>query len=515
MTELGFWNVAQKHPDKLALVTPNEETYTFGDLYASSNQLVHGMRAMGLEQGDTIATVLDNEAAVLEVFLAAAQAGIYVVPINHHLVAPEIAYIVEDSEAKIFICNQAFGDTCHAALESISFSKQSRFTTGAHDGFASLDKLREGQSTQLPENRSAGTVMNYTSGTTGRPKGVRRPIPPIGPDMLGEQLGMFLMLFGMQPHEGVHLCGSPLYHTAVLNFSTYSLHMGHTVVIMGKWKPEDQLRLSEKYRVTHSHMVPTQLHRLLALPDEIKEKYELSSYTHMIHSAAPCPVETKQKMLAWWGPCLYEYYAASEGGGTLITPQQWLNKPGSVGLPWPISQIRIISDEDDLCSPNEIGTVYIRMGEMTFKYHGDEDKTNKAWSDGFFTVGDAGYLDEDGYLFLCDRKADMIISGGLNIYPAEIESVLFQFPNIVDVAVFGVPNEEWGEEIKAILEMGESGTHDDKLAAEIIAFCRQNLAKYKCPKSIEFINVMPRDPNGKLMKRKLRDPYWEGRERQI
>jgi long-chain acyl-CoA synthetase len=515
MAELGFWNIAQKHPDRLALVTPDENKFTFGELLSSCNQLVHGMRAMGLKRGDTIATVLDNEGPVLEIFFAAAQAGIYVVPINHHLVAPEIAYIAEDSQAKIFICNENFADTCHEALETFGFPKEGRFTTGTDERFKPLSTLKQGQPDTLPEDRAPGTVMNYTSGTTGRPKGVRRPIPSIDPDTMGEQLGMFLMLFGMQPLDGVHLCGSPLYHTAVLNFSTYSLHMGHTVVIMGKWQPEDHLRLSEIYKVTHSHMVPTQFHRLLGLPEPIKTKYDLSSYRHMIHSAAPCPVETKKKMLDWWGPCVYEYYAASEGGGTLVTPEQWLKKPGSVGMPWPISQIRVLDDNGEPCKPGDIGTVFIRMGDMTFEYHGDKDKTKKAWSDGFFTVGDAGYLDEDGFLFLCDRKADMIISGGVNIYPAEIEAVLFQFPQVADVAVFGIPHEEWGEQVKAVIEMGEAKESAQGLADDILAFCRKNLAKYKCPKSVEFIENMPRDPNGKLMKRKLRDPYWEGRERMI
>ena len=516
MAELGFWNVARDNPDHIAIVTPDEREIRAGDLLASCNQLVHGLRELGLQPGDVIATVFNNEEAVLEVYMAAAQAGWYVVPINHHLVAPEIAYILEDSEAKAFVCSTPFAESCTKALESVDFPTNARFATSDAPGYQTLASLKEGQSTELPKDRAPGTALNYTSGTTGKPKGVRRPMPPMDPDTLGEQYGMFLMLFGIQPKsDGVHLCGCPLYHTAVLNFSTYSLHMGHTVVIMGKWDPEDHLRLSEKYKVTHSHMVPTQFHRLLALPDETRTRYDLSSYSQMIHGAAPCPNETKRKMLDWWGPCVWEYYAASEGGGTVIPPSEWLDKPGSVGRPWPISEIRILDDDCQPCQPNDVGTVYIKMGDIEFEYHGDQGKTEKAWNEGFFTVGDAGYLDEDGYLFLCDRKSDMIISGGVNIYPAEIESVLFQFPRISDVAVFGVPHDDWGEEVKAVIELGEGATASDTLSDQIIAFCQENLAKYKCPKSVDFIEVMPRDPNGKLMKRKLRDPFWAGQERQI
>ena len=231
----------------------------------------------------------------------------------------------------------------------------------------------------------------------------------------------------------------------------------------------------------------------------------------MIHSAAPCPVDTKHAMLDWWGPCIYEYYAASEGGGTLVRPDEWLKKPGTVGKPWPISEIRILDDEQQPLASGEVGTVWIRMGDHTFKYHGDKKKTDKAWHEGFFTVGDAGYLDEDGYLFLCDRKADMIISGGVNIYPAEIEAVLIHHEKIADVAVFGIPDDDWGEQVKAVVQLLEPGEANDTLTAEVLAFAQEKLAKFKCPKTIDYIEEMPRDPNGKLYKRKLRAPYWEGK----
>jgi long-chain acyl-CoA synthetase len=298
----------------------------------------------------------------------------------------------------------------------------------------------------------------------------------------------------------------------VLNFATNHLHFGHTLVLMDKWTPEGTLDRIARYKVTTSHMVPTQFNRLLALPEEVKKKADVSSLRHMIHSAAPCPVEVKKRMLAWWGDVIYEYYAASEGGGTTATPQDWRNKPGTVGKAWPISVIKIARDDGSEAAPNEVGTVWIKMGNHKFEYHKDKAKTSSSWKDDFFTVGDAGYLDEDGFLFLCDRKSDMIISGGVNIYPAEIEAVLVTHPEVRDAAVFGIPHADWGEEVKAVLEVAE-GT--PALAEDILAFCKERLATFKIPKSIDFTDALPRDPNGKLYKRKLRDPYWQGQGRQI
>jgi long-chain acyl-CoA synthetase len=284
---------------------------------------------------------------------------------------------------------------------------------------------------------------------------------------------------------------------------------------MDKWSAEGMLELIERYKVTHSHMVPTQFHRLLALPEDIKPKYDLSSLRHMIHAAAPCPVDTKHAMIEWWGPVIDEYYAASEGGGTIVNTEEWLKKPGTVGKPWPISEIAIFDDDNNRLEAGQIGTVYMAMQAGDFEYHKDREKTQKNRIGKFFTVGDVGYLDDDGYLFLCDRKTDMIISGGANIYPAEIENVLLGHPKVVDAAVFGIPHDDWGEEVKAVVQTVDGVTGDPELAAEILSWCEGRLAHFKTPKSIDFTDEMPRDPNGKLYKRKLRDPYWEGRERAI
>jgi long-chain acyl-CoA synthetase len=263
-------------------------------------------------------------------------------------------------------------------------------------------------------------------------------------------------------------------------------------------------------------MVPTHFHRLLALPDDVRQAADVSSLTHVIHAAAPCPVDVKRRMLDWWGPVIYEYYAATEGGGTLVTPPQWLERPGTVGQAWPGYEVKVEDDEGHPCPPGVPGTVWLSFGPTTeFEYHRDEEKTRAGRRGAFFTVGDVGYLDEDGYLFLCDRKADMIISGGVNIYPAEIESALFGHPKVRDVAVFGVPDAEWGEQVKAVVEPVPGAARGPELERELIEFCRERLAGYKCPRSVDFIEAMPREPTGKLLKRKLRDPYWAEERRAI
>jgi long-chain acyl-CoA synthetase len=516
MAALGFWSIAAEDPDHLAVVDPAEREISAGELLASCNQVVHGLRALGLQPGDVVAMVLPNSVEVFELYLAVQQAGFYLVPINFHLVGPEIAYIVDDCEAKAFVVHERFADTCTAAADEIDFPKEGRFAVGDIPGFRSYDELKNGQPTTLPPDRTTGNVMNYTSGTTGRPKGVRRPLSGVAPEDGAVGFSGMLFLFGLQPHDdNVHICGSPLYHTAVLVFAGGAMHAGHTVVVMDKWTPEDMLRLIEKYRVTNSHMVPTQFHRLLALPDDVKAKYDVSSLRHMVHAAAPCPPDIKRRMIEWWGNTIDEYYAASEGGGTIVFAEEWMQKPGTVGKPWPISEIAILDDEGNELPAGEIGTVYMHMQTGNFEYYKDKDKTDQSRKGKFFTVGDVGYLDEDGWLFLRDRKTDMIISGGANIYPAEIEGELLSHPKVGDAAVFGIPHEDWGEEVKAVIEPAPGAEPGPELADEILAFCADRLAKFKTPKSIDFIAEMPRDPNGKLYKRKLRDPYWEGRERAI
>ena len=515
--ELGFWRMATADPERVALITPDGLEHTAGELLAAANQISHGLRALGLERGDTVAVVLPNSFEMLAVYLGATQIGLYLTPINHHLVGPEIAYIVNDSEAKVLVGHERFAAELEkATTELATLPADHRFAVGTVEGFRPYAELPAGQPTTAPADRIAGAPMHYTSGTTGRPKGVKRQLVDIDPDVLGELYSGFQGMFGVQPLDGhVHITGSPLYHTAVLMWTANALHMGHTVVVMDKWSPEGMLELIDRHRVTTSHMVPTQFHRMLALPDDVRLSYDVSSLRCMVHAAAPCPPDVKRRMIEWWGDAIMEYYAATEGGGTIVTASEWMTKPGTVGKAWPGSEIRILDESGQDVATGAEGTVYMSLALADFEYKGDATKTAENRTAGFFTVGDWGLLDEDGYLFLKDRKSDMIISGGVNIYPAEIEGELLTFPKIGDVAVFGIPNEDWGEEIKAVVQPAEGVEPDDELREEIIRFCIERLASYKRPKSIDFVAELPRDPSGKLYKRKLRDPYWEGRDARI
>jgi long-chain acyl-CoA synthetase len=516
MADHGFWNYAQRNPGALGLVDPDGRAWTRGELFAECNRLVHGLRAQGLTKGDCVAAVLPNGAQAIALYLAAAQAGWYLSPINWHLTAPEIAYIVGDSESKVVVGDARFADSLAGAVRELGFPADKCFAVGSVPGFRPWADLVRGQPETLPPERAAGQVMNYTSGTTGRPKGVRRALVPLDPDTAASLFTALFAMFGMKPEDGnVHLVGSPLYHTAVITFASTALHYGHALVVMDRWTPEDCLAAIEKHRVTNSHMVPTQFHRMLALPEATRRRYDVSSLRCMVHAAAPCPVDVKRRMLEWWGPVVHEYYAATEGGGTLVTPEEWLRFPGTVGRPWPTAQIEILDDDGKPCPVGTPGTVWMKFAAARFEYYKDEEKTKQSRRGDFFTVGDVGYFNEQGYLFLCDRKSDMIISGGVNIYPAEIESVLLTHPKVGDAAVFGIPHADWGEEIKAVVEPAPGIAPGPALADEILTFCHGKLAKFKLPRTIDFVAELPRDPNGKLYKRKLRDPYWAGRERAI
>jgi long-chain acyl-CoA synthetase len=500
---VGLWNIASEQPDLTALVDPDGRGISYRELAAAANSYGRGFQSLGLAPGDSIVLMLPNSAELVAVYFAAYQTGLYVVMANWHLTGAEVAYLVRDSGAKAFVAHERFAAAATEAAADLP--PGAKFAVGSIDGFQPLDRLGEGEEGR-PDVRTTGSPMLYTSGTTGRPKGVRRPLTGADPDDVPASAAWFFGIFGIRPFDGhVHLCGSPLYHTAVLNFVVISIQLGHTAVLMDHWDPEEVLRLIERHRVTHSHMVPTQFHRLLALPDDVKHKYDLSSLRAMIHGAAPCPIEVKRRMLDWWGPVVIEYYAATEGGGTAISAQEWLRKPGSVGLPWPTSEIKVLGEDGGELPAGERGLVYMRMGDATFEYHGDEAKTKAARVGKLFTLQDIGYLDEDGYLFLCDRKNDMIISGGVNIYPAEIEGELVCHPKVADVAVFGVPHPDWGEQIKAVVQPVDGVEPGAELTEELLAFARTRLAKFKLPRTIEYLAELPRDPNGKLYKRKLRD----------
>ena len=513
---IGLWNIAAREPERIAAVDPDGTEIGYGELARKANAYANGLRALGLDTGDVVVLLQPNSTELLAGYFAAIQTGLYVVVVNWHLVGPEVAYILADSEAKALLADERFAETAIAAADEAGLPASARFAAGDIAGFRPMSELGAGTGGRRPEPRTSGSPMLYTSGTTGKPKGVRRPLSGADPDEVPVASTWFFGIFGLEPFDGhVHLCGSPLYHTAVLNFVAISIQLGHTAVLMDKWQPEEMLRLIQKHRVTHSHMVPTQFRRLLELPEDVRAKYDVSSLRNMIHGAAPCPNEVKRSMLDWWGPVVTEYYAATEGGGAVISGEEWLRKPGSVGKPWPGSTVRILDDDGAELPAGSIGTVYMQMGQSTFEYHKAPEKTAEARVGSLFTLGDVGHLDEDGYLYLHDRKTDMIISGGVNIYPAEIESELITHPKVADVAVFGVPHDDWGEQVKAVVQPEEGISADDALTAELLAYAESRLARFKLPRSVDYVDALPRDPNGKLYKRKLRDPYWQQAERAI
>jgi len=365
-------------------------------------------------------------------------------------------------------------------------------------------------------DEAEGREMLYSSGTTGQPKGVRKPLPltpPGDPSAMPVLLGMNWAARGLHP-GGVYLSPAPLYHAAPLVSSMSVQRAGATVVVMERFDPEQCLALIERYRVTHAQFVPTMFVRMLKLPEDVRRRYDLSSLVYAVHAAAPCPVPAKRQMLEWWGPIIHEYYSGTEDiGSTWITPEEWIAHPGSVGRP--VEECHIVGDDGEELPPGGAGTIYF-AGGRPFEYHNDPGKTSSVTNDrGWRTLGDVGYLDADGYLFLTDRQAHMIISGGVNIYPQEAENVLSAHPAVTDVAVIGVPDADMGEQVKAVVQLAPGFVAGPALEAELLAFCRGELATYKCPRTVDFVEELPRDPNGKLYKRVLKERYWAGHATRI
>jgi len=501
---------ARTRPDHAAIVMAGTgERVTYRELDERSNRLAHLWHERGLRRGDHVAILLANDPRWFDAVWAALRSGLYYTPVNWHLTPAEVAYIVQDCGARSVLTSAAFADKVAGLDVEIPL-----VVDGSVEGWESYeDAVADQPATPLPREPE-GAGMFYSSGTTGRPKGILFPLPdrtvhdehpivkyesPIanGPD-------------------SIYLSTAPMYHTAPVVTCSLAHRTGATTVILERWDPEACLAAIERYGVTSAQFVPTMFVRLLKLPTEVRERYDVSSLRLVTHAAAPCPVEVKHQMMAWFGPIIWEYYAGSENvGSTLISPDEWLAHPGSVGLPR-FTTVHICDDDHRELPVGEVGNIWFDTPGAAFEYHGDPDKTAASRSpEGWFNLGDVGHLDTDGYLYLTDRQSFTIISGGVNIYPQEAEDALVMHPAVADVAVFGVPNDDLGEEVKAVVQLLDPSQAGDEMAAELLAFCRAHLATFKCPRTIDFDPALPRQDTGKLYKRLLKDRYWGDRASRI
>ncbi len=501
---------AAKTPDKPAYIMASTgQVVTYRELNERSIQVSRLLRRLGLQAGDHIAMYMENHPWFHIIGFGAHRAGLYFTPISSRLTADEVDYIVGDCMAKVFVTSSGKADVAAQLVEKMP-QVSARFMVGTPvAGYECFETAVLAESTEPLPDETAGSEMLYSSGTTGRPKGILRPLSGEPIEAPTRTTLSLPDRYGYDENT-VYLSPAPLYHAAPLAYNRCILCVGGTVVIMEKFDPEEALQLIERYRVTHSQWVPTMFVRMLKLPEEQRTCYDLSSLQSAVHAAAPCPIEIKRQMIDWWGPVLYEYYAGSEGnGGTAINSEEWLAHPGSVGRSYG-PPIHICNDAGEPVPNGQSGTIYFESGPA-FEYHNDPAKTRDSRhpkNDQLTTLGDVGYLDDEGYLYLTDRKAFMIISGGVNIYPQETENLLITHPKVADCAVIGVPNPDFGEEVKAVVQPMDMGEAGPELEAELIQFCRDNLSHIKCPRSIDFMADLPRHPTGKLYKRLLKDRYW-------
>jgi long-chain acyl-CoA synthetase len=502
--------IAEQSPDKVAYtIAETGENVTFSELEAAANRGAQLFRSLGLRRGDHIAILLENHPVFFKLCWAAQRSGLYYTAISWRLQQDEVEYIVNNCQAKVFITSAARKEVVAPLVDRMPNVTERYMLDGVAPGFESWEDAIDGMPGTPIADQAEGSPMLYSSGTTGYPKGVKKPLPdtPYGG---GPDISLMGALYGAD-ESSIYLSPAPLYHSAPLQFSMGLLRVGVRVVVMEHFEAEKALQTIQDYRITHSQWVPTMFIRMLKLPEEVRLKYDVSSLKCAIHAAAPCPIPVKEQMIEWWGPVIYEYYAGTEGNGFVqLNSEEWLAHKGSVGRPLGC-EIHICDDDGNELPVGEPGTIYFGGGGE-FEYHDDDEKTaSSRHPQGWTTLGDVGYLDEDGYLYLTDRKHFMIISGGVNIYPQEAENVLITHPAVMDVAVFGVPHDEFGEEVKAVVQPKDMAAATPELAIELMDFCRSKLSHVKCPRSVDFRPELPRHPTGKLYKRLLKDEYWANR----
>ena len=507
---------AQTNPDKPAyIMAATGETVSYKELDERSNQVAQLFRAGGLKPGDAIAIFMENNARYFEICWAAQRSGLYFTCISSRLTAGEIEYIAADCGAKMFFTSKALEKTARELITGNHLPGVARkFSIGGSvEGYEDFEPARDAMPKTRIADETAGMDMLYSSGTTGRPKGIRIPLTGGAIDEVASLTMLAQFLYSMDENVR-YLSPAPLYHAAPLRYCMTVNRLGGTVIVMEHFDPEEALKAIEKHKITHSQWVPTMFVRMLKMPEDVRKKYDVSSLKVAIHAAAPCPIPVKEQMIEWWGPVINEYYGGTETGAVVFcNSQEYLAHPGTVGKAIDGAKVMVIDENGNELSRGATGEVVCRTSTIPdFTYHGDDEKRRRAEKVGLISLGDIGYLDEDGFLYLCDRAKDMVISGGVNIYPAEVEQTAMAHPAIRDCAIIGVPDEKWGEAVMAVVELREGVEFD---ADSFIAFCKERVGSMKAPKSVVVHDNMPRSAVGKVLKRTLRDQYWEGRERPI
>lgn len=503
---------ARRSPDRLAIISPSGNR-TWREFNDRANQLVRLFRRHGLKPGDAVALLAHNGPEFAEVWAATQRAGFRLTAVNWHQSPEIIAYVVENCDARVLVASGRFVAGAHAAVAASDKLMLKLGFAGAIDGFDDYETALAGE---RPENIDApepGSTMLYTSGTTGRPKGVFRRTRPV----VSQLTNVCNETARWDPETDLSLLTGPLYHAAPLGINfVIPINAGVAVLLMDKWDAEETLRLIEAHKVTHTHLVPTMMHRMLQLPEAARKKYDIRSMRWIIHGAAPCPAHVKQSMMEWFGPVIYEYYSSTEGGGVFVGPHEWLKKPGTVGKAVPGVEVKLLDLEGNPVPQGQEGLIYVKAPATgRFEYYKEQGKTDASYRGDWFTLGDMGRFDADGDLFLTGRTAELIISGGVNIYPVEIDEVLIRHPDVADAAVVGVPNEDWGEEIKAVVELKPGVPRTSETVQSIFDFAKERLPGFQRPRTIDFVDALPRNAAGKVLRAQVRAPFWAGRSKSI